>query len=152
MPTSGMKVLLRFPVRDSIGALACPAAVQKVTEDAKYSAETVRKAELIAAELSTNVVRHGGGGVVSVFAVAIPEPGIAIVAEDQGPGFTSVEIALEDGVSQGVRLIEQIPTQRASLGAGLGAIKRLADELGVENIPGGGARVTAYVRTGAPAR
>lgn len=70
-----------------------------------------------------------------------------MVTHDRGPGFADVESAMRDGFSQGQDLVLEVPpTHRSGLGAGLGAVERLMDELRIEGRPGGGTVVTAVKR------
>ncbi len=94
-------------------------------------------------ELVTNAAKYGGGGIVEVTVVQTPRVGIRIVVEDEGPGIPDVETALRDGYSEGLP-VEDRPADRPrrGLGAGLGAAKRLLDELDIAPRPGGGTRIT----------
>ncbi|MBB5862895.1 ATP-binding protein [Xanthomonas sp. 3058] len=73
---------------------------------------------LVATELATNLVKHGGGGCLQLSAVATREGmGVEICAIDNGPGF-----ALENGLRDGY-------STAGTPGTGLGAIKRQAQVL-----------------------
>lgn len=124
--------VLAWPHRCAVLALACgldPIAVREV--------------ELIAAELASNTLRHGGGGEVHAAYSEQPARCIELTATDDGPGFDDIEHALMDGVSRGRRVEELAIARGEGLGAGLGAIGRLADELFVSNKLDGGAVVIA---------
>jgi len=94
--------------------------------------ETTARAELVASELATNLVKHAGqGGAVLMAGVAGgKEPGLEIIAIDGGPGMRSAETAMQDGFSTS-----------ASLGGGLGAIKRLSDQFAIHTRQGRGTAV-----------
>ncbi len=63
--------------------------------------------------------------------------------EDRGPGIEDVELALQDGYSQGQPVEERPPHRpRGGLGQGLGAAQRLLDELEIAPHPEGGTRIT----------
>jgi serine/threonine-protein kinase RsbT len=106
--------------------------------------------ETIVAELARNTLRHGGGGTITfrrlkrggtdLCLVVDPgqaletredaQPGLEVIAEDDGPGITDLARALADGFST-----------NGGLGAGLPAVRRLADEFTIESVPGCGTRV-----------
>src|SRR5690349_13136362 len=85
---------------------------------------TSGRVAIVATELATNVLRHGGGGELLV--QAIPgSTGMAreIIAIDRGPGMSNLQECLRDGYSSG-----------ATLGTGLGAVKRLSDEFDIASV------------------
>lgn len=99
---------------------------------------------IAAAELTTNLARHGGGGTLTLRVLEAEVPGLELLAEDEGPGFSNIEAALKDGISEGQLLVEEVPPLlRRGLGSGLGAIRRLTDTLTIQNRRAGGARVRA---------
>ena len=126
-------------------ALACPQRVVAFARSMGFDETTCAKLHIAASELCTNVLRHGVRGLLSYAMVSSPEPGILVVAEDEGPGFDDIELARRDGVSRGVDLgVHVAPARRQSLGSGLGAIERLTHGMEVENLPGGGARIAFF--------
>ena len=96
-------------------------------------------------ELMTNAVKFAGGGEVTVRLCAeAARRGIEIVVEDRGGGIPDPEAALVDGYSEGRMLSPDFPPiERHGLGSGLGAVRRLMDEMRIEGREGGGTRVTA---------
>lgn len=75
------------------------------------------RAALVATEISTNLVKYGKRGAVTVSTFAEWQTtGLQIVAVDQGPGFANFLASARDGHSTG-----------GSLGIGLGAIMRASD-------------------------
>lgn len=91
----------------------------------------VARIALAAGELASNCWRHGGGGRVEFHTMA-DNGGIELRAIDRGPGIADLSHASEDGVSRGRRHTAQNPI-RDSLGAGLGSIRRLMDEVEVHS-------------------
>lgn len=87
---------------------------------------------LCAAELASNAVRHGKRGVLDVFVLHEDKAGIELRCADEGPGFIDVNAALTDGWSRG-RPLKPEDSTRDGLGTGLGAIRRLMDELEVDS-------------------
>src|SRR5690349_5729320 len=74
---------------------------------------------LLATEVSRNVLLHGGGGHAIIFGCRSEKGPVArILALDNGPGIADVSQALEDGYSTA-----------GTMGAGLGAMQRIADSL-----------------------
>ena len=85
---------------------------------------------LVVMELSTNLIKHAGGGHVVLRPIARKgKTGLQIEATDNGPGMP--ELLLKDGFSTA-----------GTLGVGLGAVNRLANELKIEARRGGGTRVS----------
>lgn len=87
----------------------------------------VAQVALAAGELASNCWRHGGGGRVELRST---DHGIELRAIDRGPGIDNLIHANEDGVSRGRRHTPHTPI-RDSLGAGLGSVRRLMDEVEV---------------------
>jgi anti-sigma regulatory factor (Ser/Thr protein kinase) len=76
----------------------------------------VGEAGIVATELATNLVKHGGGGQLLIGAYADETgSGLEFLSLDKGPGMTNVDACLEDGYSTS-----------GTSGTGLGAISRLA--------------------------
>jgi len=89
----------------------------------EFSEERAGQAALIASELGTNLAKHARGGelLVSPVTTADGEPGgIEILSLDKGPGMPEIAAARRDGYST-----------TGTLGHGLGAIQRQADQLDI---------------------
>ena len=120
--------------------------VRDLALELKFPTLAAEELCLVARELASNVVRHGGGAGEMVLAPIAAEEegaGIEIVALDRGPGIPDPERALTDGYSTA-----------GSLGTGLGAANRLCDSLEIEarHDGGQGTRVVCrrWLRTPAP--
>ena len=86
---------------------------------------------IAASELASNLLKHAGGGKLTLTRMALAERvGLRIEAQDGGPGIVDIERALTDGFST-----------TGSLGAGLGAVNRLMDEFDIASERGRGTRV-----------
>ena len=76
-----------------------------------------------------------------------PRRGAQVVVVDNGPGIEDFDASLQDGYSEGRLLSEEEPGtgtgSRRGLGSGLGAVKRLMDELTAESPPDGGLKIVA---------
>jgi anti-sigma regulatory factor (Ser/Thr protein kinase)/serine/threonine protein phosphatase PrpC len=96
-----------------------------------FDARECDRIALVASELATNLVTHGGGGTLTLDVAREGErAGIQLVAEDDGPGIADPERALTDGYSTA-----------GGLGLGLGTVHRLMDDLEFTTPPRGGLRV-----------
>ena len=88
---------------------------------------------LIATEMATNLIKHGGGGILVIERFDDADGGgIELMALDQGAGMENVGKCLADGYSTA-----------GSPGTGLGAIARQSDRLAVFSRPGLGTAVMA---------
>jgi anti-sigma regulatory factor (Ser/Thr protein kinase) len=88
---------------------------------------------LIATEMATNLIKHGGGGTLLVDRFDDTDgQGIELMALDQGAGMTDVRTCLADGYSTA-----------GSPGTGFGAITRQSDRLAVFSRPRLGTAVMA---------
>ncbi|RYE76818.1 MAG: serine/threonine protein kinase, partial [Myxococcales bacterium] len=89
----------------------------------------VARASLIATELASNLVKYGkrGACAISWFEEG-GATGIQIIAADHGPGIANFKVSSRDGHSTG-----------GSLGIGLGAIMRAADQFDHYSLEGAGA-------------
>lgn len=88
-----------------------------------FSEERAGQAALIATELGTNLAKHARGGelLVRPLTTSEGEPGgIEILSLDKGPGMPEIAAARRDGYSTS-----------GTLGHGLGAIQRQADQLDI---------------------
>ena len=75
----------------------------------------IGRVALVATELATNLVKHGGGGeiIAAPFDDRRGSAGIEVIAADKGPGIANLSISMSDGVSTS-----------GTAGNGLGAIRR----------------------------
>lgn len=85
-----------------------------------------------ASELVRNLLKYGGGGVVSIESVSNGrENGVKLIFSDNGPGIADIALAMKDGFSTG-----------KSLGLGLPGTKRLVNEFDIQSAVGEGTTVT----------
>lgn len=90
---------------------------------AGFDAVGAEEVALAVSELGTNLVRYARNGRLAIGPVELAgRRGLEVVSEDDGPGIADVPRALVDGYSTG-----------AGLGAGLGAVHRLADDVSIES-------------------
>jgi anti-sigma regulatory factor (Ser/Thr protein kinase) len=115
-------------------ALGCAAALQ-------LDAESRGKVALVATELATNLVKHGGGGELVVSARHDDlMRAVELLAIDSGPGLSDWERCVGDGYSTS-----------GSPGTGLGAIRRASEAFDGYSRPEKGAVVFARVASHPPA-
>jgi serine/threonine-protein kinase RsbT len=107
---------------------ACSRVARLVAAAAGFGAVEAAEVGTAAAELASNVVRHGGGGVLEVRVVESPRRGVEIECRDRGPGIHDAERAFEDGVSRSRKLAPE-HVGSSGMGLGLGAVRRLMDEV-----------------------
>jgi anti-sigma regulatory factor (Ser/Thr protein kinase) len=114
------------PARRGIGALAGQLG---------FDAEDAGRAALVATEIGTNLVKHGGGG--ELIAQQIGRDGrigLELLGLDKGPGIDDVAKCLRDGYSTS-----------GSPGTGLGAMERLSQHFEIYSRPGQGTAVLAQL-------
>lgn len=126
---------LVLPVQDASHVGSARRTAVAEAERLGADEERVGKVALVVTELATNLVRHAGGGEI-LFRVADPaDATVELVALDRGRGMASVEHALVDGYSSG-----------GTRGAGLGAVRRIADQCDIFSAPGAGTAVLVRCR------
>ncbi|MGW0818629.1 SpoIIE family protein phosphatase [Streptomyces viridiviolaceus] len=135
------------PVHDSTRVRDARVAAEHAAALAALDERRTAAAALVATELATNLLKHAGGGRLLV---DIVDPSaltggrnaarlVQLAALDHGPGIPDLAAARRDGFSTS-----------GSLGAGLGACARLADDFGLHSVPGRG--TVALARVGNAAR
>src|SRR5512145_3510166 len=123
-----------IPIYDEASVSSARQRVRETGQRLQLNKETIENAALIASELTHNQLAHARQGYFAVKPVERQGlKGLEIVAADLGPGIEKPASAIEDGVS----------TSSASLGAGLGAVRRMADEIEFDNRISEGLCVTA---------
>jgi serine/threonine-protein kinase RsbT len=82
-------------------------------------------------ELARNIVSYARKGQITIRQVnGLNRRGIAVIADDEGPGIADIRQALRDGFSTS-----------GSLGLGLPGVRRLMDEFEITSQPGKGTTV-----------
>jgi serine/threonine-protein kinase RsbT len=112
---------------------------------AGLSRKAALQVALAAAELASNAVRHGGGGEMRIAVRTSPRAGVEVCVADAGPGIAAGGAAFSDGFSEGRRLGPDAPRRPGQgLGIGLGAVRRLMDDVRI--VGGGGAHCVIAAR------
>jgi anti-sigma regulatory factor (Ser/Thr protein kinase) len=97
--------------------------------------EDAGRAALIAMEICSNIVKHGGGGELIAQPLERGEArGVGLIGLDKGPGIVDLAKALRDGFSTG-----------GSPGTGLGAMSRMSQLFDIYSQPDRGTVVTAQI-------
>lgn len=105
-------------------ALSCAAAL-------RLGETSGGRAALVATELATNLIKHGGGGTLLF---GSNEKTLAIVSLDKGRGLLNLSAAMSDGYSTA-----------GSPGTGLGAVRRAAASFDVYALPERGTAIYATI-------
>jgi anti-sigma regulatory factor (Ser/Thr protein kinase) len=115
------------PVRDPTDVANARRRIVGLSTRMGYNETQAGRVAIVVTELAQNLLRHAGGGEMLAGADLHFPNGIEIMALDRGPGMADVAACLRDGYSTG-----------GTSGNGLGAIKRLAHEVLIHSVPGGG--------------
>ncbi|MFD9445572.1 SpoIIE family protein phosphatase [Streptomyces sp. NPDC060006] len=128
-----------IPVHDSTRVRDVRVAAEEASARAGLDPQRTAVAALVATELATNLLKHAGGGrfVLNLVEGAhhAPGPSVQLVSLDSGPGIADVALALRDGYT----------TAEASLGAGLGTYRRIANRFDLASRCGRGTVAVARV-------
>jgi len=92
-----------------------------------FSDSECSNAAIIATEIGTNIIKHGGQGQILVGSIEGANPQLQLLAIDKGKGSEDSEKCIVDGYSTA-----------GSPGTGLGAIKRLSNKFEFYSYPNGG--------------
>jgi anti-sigma regulatory factor (Ser/Thr protein kinase) len=122
-----------------VGRADCIGAAAKARECLQsfgWSVTLAAELAVVVAELSSNAVRHAGGGEC---VLEVSKHTWTVTVSDEGPGFPATVLA-DQGRTDGVG-------PKVGLGAGLSSARRLSSELTVENLSPKGGRVVARKRS-----
>jgi anti-sigma regulatory factor (Ser/Thr protein kinase) len=101
-------------------------AVRRRAVEIGFGERQLAEIDIAVNEIGSNAVKFGRGTGQLYFApsdTCLDPPGIEIVYTDKGPGIEDTALAVEDGY-----------TTAGSMGAGLGAIRRMADEFYIYSV------------------
>jgi anti-sigma regulatory factor (Ser/Thr protein kinase) len=121
--------VLSVPDSSAVGAARRTAVA--AAERAGCGEGVTGRVALVATELATNLVRHGGGGTFIV-QEGRADLALELLAVDRGPGIANLGDALRDGFSTA-----------GTGGTGLGAVGRIADQADIFSAAGVGTIVLA---------
>ncbi len=116
-----MREIHSIEIRDEAEVGAARRAVHDYASDIGFGETELAEIDIVVQEIGTNAATYAtGGGSLCYTAPLGARPGLELFYCDKGPGIYNLDRAIRDGVST-----------NGSLGAGLGAIRRLSDEFDV---------------------
>ncbi|HSY85360.1 MAG TPA: anti-sigma regulatory factor, partial [Verrucomicrobiae bacterium] len=123
-------------LNDSSEVAAARRAATSQAQSLGFDEQTAGRSALVATELATNLLKHAGRGQILLDRYRDSTgSGLEILSLDKGPGIADLGRAMEDGYSTA-----------GSMGTGLGAVRRQADEFAVYSRPGLGTAMMARIR------
>jgi anti-sigma regulatory factor (Ser/Thr protein kinase) len=130
-----------FRVEASSAASAVRRAAERLGAQVEMSAARIADLAIVAAELTSNLVKHADDGVLLLRPVRrAGEAGVELIAVDSGPGMADLTVSSQDGHST-----------TGTLGIGLGAIVRQASWFDGYSLPGKGTVLAVQIWPAEPA-
>ena len=112
----------------------------EIAEGCGFNQTDSGRIALVATEMATNLLKHGGGGAILAGSYAdTGGSGIEVIALDQGPGMARPQDCIADGYSSA-----------GTAGHGFGAIIRQSQFVDIASWLGAGTAVLARIETGKP--
>ena len=135
-------LIFRFDVEGGDFTSAGQASVQvkKNLRQLGFDAEIIRRVSIAMYEGEINMVVHAGGGVAQV---VVTEEYIEIILEDNGPGISDIEQAMQAGFSTAT---EQVRSLGFGAGMGLPNMKKNTDSMEITSEIGVGTRIAMKVK------
>lgn len=137
----GKQMKLNFKVDGNNFLLAGEASgqVKKALRLLGIPADTIRRIAISMYEAEINMVIHAGGGEINV---EITPEKVSVILEDQGPGISDIELAMQEGYTTASNEVREL-----GFGAGMGLpnIKRYSDNLTVKSEVGKGTTVEIVI-------
>src|SRR5438309_8015287 len=90
---------LEFVIAEKADCVSAQQSARRMALAAGFPAEAAEEIVIAVAELSTNLIKHAGRGVLTLRPLAGDRGGMEIEAEDHGPGILDVEKCFADGYS-----------------------------------------------------
>ncbi|MCA1849819.1 MAG: ATP-binding protein, partial [Acidobacteria bacterium] len=116
-----MRVINSLEIKDEAQVGAARRAAHRFAASLGFTETELAELDIVVQELGTNAARYATDGGWLHFTVPLGnEKGIELFYWDKGPGIYDLDRAVRDGVSTS-----------GSMGAGLGAIRRLMDEFDI---------------------
>jgi anti-sigma regulatory factor (Ser/Thr protein kinase)/serine/threonine protein phosphatase PrpC len=115
-----MREIKSLEIRDEAQVGTARRAVHSFASGLEFSDVELAEIDIVVQEIGTNAARYASAGGWLHFTTAPGAEGLELFYWDAGPGIYNMDRAIRDGVSTS-----------GSLGAGLGAIRRLMDEFDV---------------------
>lgn len=118
-----IRLLLEQTQQGESSQILARTKLRAVVQRMGLSAVQGERAELVCTEILTNQQKHGRGGLLQFWESSQPVRALEVFALDYGAGIPELHRAFEDGY-----------TTKGTLGRGLGAIRRLADDAAVYSV------------------
>ncbi|MGV3558935.1 ATP-binding SpoIIE family protein phosphatase [Larkinella arboricola] len=119
---------VRFQATDRSYLALAKKGITQIATQVGFRPQRLSEVDLITAELTSNLVKHGGGGEILVrHFQTTSRTGLELISIDNGPGMADPARMMQDGIST-----------TGTLGNGLGAINRLADQFQLYSLKGWG--------------
>jgi anti-sigma regulatory factor (Ser/Thr protein kinase) len=128
-------------------------AARHIAATAGFPLRVCEELAIVASELASNILKYGMRGDVRVTAFhdVARGVGVRIAANDEGPPFLNLELALRDVFDDKGPIDPGKLLHRRGLGSGLGAVVRLTDSFHCEERPRGKTIVVVrYLAGGRP--
>ena len=123
---------VRLAIREDVDVVVARCRVRELARAVQMRDTAVEALATAVSEVVRNIVVHARAGEVRLSMVRDgPRCGIMVVARDDGPGISNIELAMQDGY-----------TTRNSLGLGLSSAQRLVDEFELVSRTGADAGTT----------
>jgi len=127
----------KVAIGDPSGSAEARRVSTRLAKEIGFSETETGHVAIVATELATNLIKHAKQGQMIIGASRHGQRlGIELLSLDQGPGIANIPMCMRDGYSTA-----------GSLGTGLGAIARMADEFDIHSIQGKGTAVLATLCT-----
>ena len=138
----------RFQISDWVDVLHVQSQMLKFAQALGFPKRECGELAIVASELTSNVLKYGVRGNIQMDALDDARgQGVVLVAEDVGPPFRDLELALLDGNDDRGPIVPLDMLKRKGIGGGLGAIVRFSHSYQVEPLPvGKRVLVTRYLR------
>ncbi|GAB4016167.1 ATP-binding protein [Spirosoma koreense] len=126
---------VRFQAIDRSYLASIKKSVSHLAAELAFDKQRLGEIDLIVAEMTSNLIKHAGGGELLVRQVrSSTNAGLELISIDRGPGMSDPTRMMQDGVST-----------TSTLGHGLGSIKRLADQAQLYSLKGWGTILLARI-------
>lgn len=118
-----------YDVREAIDLYAPRQGVREIGARHGFTRGDCQELAIVVSELTSNILKYGVRGSITIDVTEGGQHGcgIAVVAQDEGPPFHSLELALRDGYDDRGPIDPAKLLTRGGLGTGLGAVVRLTD-------------------------
>src|SRR4051812_24872160 len=128
-----------YQIREPLDVYEPRRAIQVLAEKAGFASSECRELAIVVSELASNIVKYGVRGTIAIEEIWDQDRGrgITVVAQDTGPPFHDLSMAVRDGYNDRGPIDPSTLLKRGGLGTGLGAVIRLTDTFQVRRLPQG---------------